>query len=39
MDCSVGSVKSHVSIGLSKLRERMGPAFDLVPAGEEEVTS
>ncbi len=39
MGCSVGSVKSHVSIGLGKLRERMGPALDLVPAGEEEVTS
>jgi RNA polymerase sigma-70 factor (sigma-E family) len=39
MGCSIGAVKSHVSIGLGKLRERMGPAFDLVLAGEEEVTS
>ena len=39
MGCSVGSVKSHVSVGLGRLRERMGPAFDLVPTGGEEVTS
>ena len=39
MGCSVGAVKSHVSIGLGRLRERMGPAFDLVPTGEEGVTS
>jgi RNA polymerase sigma-70 factor (sigma-E family) len=38
MGCSVGAVKSHVSIGLGRLRERMGPAFDLVPTGEEGVT-
>jgi RNA polymerase sigma-70 factor (sigma-E family) len=39
MGCAVGSVKSHVSVGLGKLRERMGAALDLVLAGEEEVTS
>jgi len=39
MGCSVGSVKSHVSIGLGRLRERMGPGFDVVPAGGEEVPS
>ena len=39
MGCSVGTVKSHVSIGLGRLRERMGPGFDLVPTREEEVTS
>jgi DNA-directed RNA polymerase specialized sigma24 family protein len=35
MGCSVGAVKSHVSIGLGKLRERMGPVFDVVPIGDE----
>jgi RNA polymerase sigma-70 factor (sigma-E family) len=39
MGCSVGAVKSHVSIGLGRLRERMGPAFDLVPTGEEGASS
>lgn len=39
MGCSVGAVKSHVSVGLGSLRARMGPALDLVPAEEEEVTS
>ena len=39
MGCSVGAVKSHVSIGLGKLRERMGPALDLVTTGEEGLTS
>ncbi|GAA2124743.1 SigE family RNA polymerase sigma factor [Nocardioides bigeumensis] len=39
MDCSVGAVKSHVSTGLARLRERMGPSLDLVPTGEEELTS
>jgi RNA polymerase sigma-70 factor (sigma-E family) len=38
MGCSVGAGKSHVSIGLGRLRERMVPAFDLVPTGEEGVT-
>jgi DNA-directed RNA polymerase specialized sigma24 family protein len=37
--CSVGAVKSHVSVGLSRLRERMGPELDHAPAGEEELTS
>jgi RNA polymerase sigma-70 factor (sigma-E family) len=27
MGCSVGAVKKHVSLGLAKLRERMGPRF------------
>jgi RNA polymerase sigma-70 factor (sigma-E family) len=39
MGCSVGAVKSHVSVGLSRLREHMGPELDLAPAGEEELTS
>ena len=39
MGCSVGAVKSHVSVGLSRLRERMGPELDLVPGEEEELTS
>ena len=38
MGCSVGAVKSHVSVGLSRLRERMGPALDMVPTGEEGVS-
>ena len=32
---TVGAVKAHVSVGLARLRERMGPALDLVPTGEE----
>jgi RNA polymerase sigma-70 factor (sigma-E family) len=39
MGCSVGAVKSHVSVGLSRLRERLGPELDLVPTSEEELTS
>jgi len=39
MGCSAGSVKSHVSIGLRKLRERVRPAFDLVPTEDEGVAS
>lgn len=39
MGCSVGSVKSHVSIGLRHLRERMGPDVDLAPVREGEMTS
>ena len=35
MGCSPGAVKRHVSIGLGKLRERLGPAFDLVATGDE----
>jgi RNA polymerase sigma-70 factor (sigma-E family) len=39
MGCSAGAVKSHVSIGLGKLRERMGAAFEVVPTSEEGVPS
>lgn len=39
MGCSPGAVKSHVSIGLGKLRERLGPVFDEVATGDEEVLS
>ena len=39
MGCSEGAVKSHVSIGLSKLRERMGPSLALEPTEEEGVAS
>ena len=39
MGCSVGTVKSHVSVGLGRLRERMGPGFELLPTREEETTS
>ena len=38
MGCSDGAVKSHVSIGLGKLRERLGD-IDLVPTGDEGVAS
>ena len=38
MGCSLGTVKSHVSVGLARLRERMGPGFDVVSTPEEEVT-
>ena len=39
MGCSVGAVKSSVSLGLGRLRERMGPALDLVPSEDEGVAS
>ena len=39
MGCSVGAVKSQVSVGLGRLRERMGSDVDLLLAGEEGVTS
>ena len=39
MGCSVGAVKSQVSVGLDRLRERMGSDGDLLPAGEEGVPS
>ena len=39
MGCSEGAVKSHVSVGLGKLRERLGAELDPVPTGEEEVAS
>ncbi len=36
MGCSPGAVKTHVSIGLGKLRDRLGPDFVLVATGDEE---
>jgi RNA polymerase sigma-70 factor (sigma-E family) len=39
MGCSPGAVKSHVSIGLGKLRDRLGPAFDLIATGDEQALS
>ena len=39
MGCSPGTVKSHVSIGLAKLRERMGADLDLGAPENEEVSS
>ena len=38
MGCSVGAVKSQVSVGLDRLRERMGSDRDLLPVREEGVT-
>jgi RNA polymerase sigma-70 factor (sigma-E family) len=39
MGCSVGSVKRHVSHGLAKLRDRMGPQFTMPTPLESAVTS
>jgi RNA polymerase sigma-70 factor (sigma-E family) len=39
MGCSVGAVKSQVSTGLSRLRDRMGANFLTTPRGEEAVES
>jgi RNA polymerase sigma-70 factor (sigma-E family) len=39
MGCSEGAVKSHVSIGLGKLRESLGADLDPVPTTDEEVTT
>jgi RNA polymerase sigma-70 factor (sigma-E family) len=39
MGCSAGAVKSHVSLGLGKLRERMGAELHLVLTVDEEVAS
>ena len=34
-----GAGLDYVSLGLAKLRERMGPALDVVPTGDGEVAS
>ena len=39
MGCSVGAVKSQVSTGLGRLRERLGQTSLDDPAGRREVTS
>jgi RNA polymerase sigma-70 factor (sigma-E family) len=37
MGCSIGSVKKHTSLGVAKLRDRLGPRLTLpTPAGYEE---
>jgi RNA polymerase sigma-70 factor (sigma-E family) len=38
MGCSVGAVKSSVSTGLRRLRQRVGPDLTLVTPGDEVVT-
>ena len=38
MGCSVGTVKSQVSAGLAKLRERVGPDLDEPRHGDQAVT-
>jgi RNA polymerase sigma-70 factor (sigma-E family) len=38
MGCSVGAVKSQVSTGLSRLRDRMGADFRSTPVGDEAVS-
>jgi RNA polymerase sigma-70 factor (sigma-E family) len=39
MGCSVGAVKSHVSTGLVRLRDRLGANFLTAPCGDEVVNS
>ena len=39
MGCSVGAVKSHVSTGLRRLRDRLGANFLTAPLGDEAVNS
>ena len=39
MSCSVGAVKSNVSVGLQKLRSRMGPDLVPLPFNDEAATS
>lgn len=39
MGCSVGAVKSHVSTGLGRLRDRLGANFLTAPLGDEAVNS
>lgn len=38
MGCSVGAVKSHVSIGLARRRQSLGASFDETAPAEREVT-
>jgi DNA-directed RNA polymerase specialized sigma24 family protein len=37
MACSVGTVKSSVSTGLKRLRERVGPDLELLPIDDQVV--
>jgi DNA-directed RNA polymerase specialized sigma24 family protein len=39
MGCSVGSVKKHASLGLGKLRDRLGARITLPTPDEPAVTS
>jgi RNA polymerase sigma factor (sigma-70 family) len=39
MGCSVGAVKSQVSTGLGRLRDRMGADLLTAPRGDETVSS
>lgn len=39
MGCSVGAVKSSVSAGLRRLRERIGPDLELLPSDDQVVLS
>ncbi len=39
MGCSVGAVKSQVSVGLRRLRDRLGSSFDEMSMADQEVPS
>jgi DNA-directed RNA polymerase specialized sigma24 family protein len=39
MGCSVGAVKKNASVGLAKLRDRMGGQLTMPTSGESAVTS